>query len=174
MLTVMLLRSLKLDVPLLLNAAQQGLGRKLSSSLDSRGSDLKSQVSWLTILATLKSPDVKPEAVTQAPGALALHAFYTFLVIAPHATFGILIEDLRPPIIWTPTPSGLGLGVLSGTLDQIRTWIINCTGVVSDFTTRTFGNELMTILEAEGFGRLFSDYIKRVQPDKTYKLLERK
>lgn len=171
---VLLLGALKVDVPLLLNAASQGLGRSLSSSLDARGSDLSTQGSWLTLLAALKAPGVPPEQVIQNPGPLAVHSFFTFLVIAPPEVFGGLLESLRPPIVWTMTPSGLGLGVLSGSLEAIRTWILNCNGATSDYQMRLFGNELLAIVEAQGFSRLFSDFIKRAQPDRTYKLLERK
>jgi hypothetical protein len=174
MIKVLLLGTLKSDVSLLLNAAQQGLGRSLSTTLDSRKADLNSQGSWLTLLAAMKAPNIAPEQVICNPGSLAAHSFFSFLVVGPPQTFFSILEGLRPPIVWANTPSGMCLGVVSGDLVQIQSWILTCHSDLSDVNLREFGNQILLILEAQGFSRLWGGFTKKPQPDGTFKLLKGK
>ncbi len=172
MIKVLLLGTLKVDVALLLQAASAGLGRSLSATLDSRNADLNSQGAWLTLLASLKAPSVLPEQVICNPGSLAAHSFFSFLVIAPPQTMFSIIEGLRPPITWTNTESGMCIGVVSGDLVQIQSWILTSHSDLSDLPLREFGNQVLVILEGQGFARLWSGFAKRNQPDGTFKLIK--
>jgi len=174
MLNIKLIGTLEVDTQGFLVACQQAFGRDVSAALASRKASIDSQSSWLSLLGSMKRPDVPPESVLYNPGGLARHTFFTFLIVATPELFPKLVEAIRPSVTWSQTMQGLALGILSGTLEEIACAVLICNSELSDYTLRDFGNKLIAIMEGEGFGRLWANHTKKAQPDGTFKLLERK
>lgn len=174
MVSVRLLGALRIDVPLLLQAGTQGLGRSLSARLDARRADLNTPASHLALLGALKAPDATPESVLLNPGALGQHTFFTFLVAGVPDVFTEALEVCVSALTWARTDNGFGLGVLSGTLQEIQTDVVTAASDVSSRNLRELSNQVMALLEAQGLSRIWSDFDKRRTPDGSYKLLEKK
>ncbi len=164
---------LKIDTESLLASAKQLLGRSPSRKLDSQGKSTDTTAGYLTILAALKNEETEPNIVLEDPGHLLAHTFYSFLVACDKATMTELGEQTRLAIQRVES-RGICFAVVSGTLEQWRTAIINGCSEQAEFNLRLLFDKILILFEGEGLGKLWSKFAKKTLADQTFKLIERK
>lgn len=99
------------------------------------------------------------------------HVHVSFLVIGFEEFFRGVREETDLAISTTAIQAGHKAAVVSGTLDQWRVAIINCSSDRMSTEVRMLTNQFMTHFESSGLGSLWQGYSKSPMPDKTLKLL---
>jgi hypothetical protein len=157
-----------INFEVLLGTAKQVLGRSISKTLDSQGKDITKPISYLTLLSEIKNNSFNADDA----GHLLAHYFYTFAIACDPKTLNDLLEQSRLKII-SAEGNSMHFAVVSGTLEEWRTAIINCCSEQSSFNLRLLFDKIFLMFEQEGLLKLFMNYKKRTLPDRTFKLLER-
>lgn len=165
---------LAIDTETFLGASKEVLGRSLSKKLDAQGKDVTSVSGYLALLSALKNPDLDFNLILENPGSLLQHQFYVFLIACSRNTLNELLEETKLSIQSAESNSGIMLAVISGTLEDWRSAIINICSEKTSFNLRLLFDKILLLFEQEGLSRLWSQYTKKTLPDKTFKLLERK
>jgi len=148
--------------------AKQLLGRSVTASLDARNQPVGDPASWLASLAELRQEGSDPVAVLRSPGSLLRHLSYSFLVVADREFLYELATscDLR-------IEGDQQLAVVSGSVEQWRTTIVNGSTGRESRDMRMFCDKCLLHFERDGLGLLWSSYQKSLTPDGTFKLLEK-
>lgn len=107
-------------------------------------------------------------------GSLCRHFSYSFLVVCMDDVCVELMSESTVHVHWTDTiRSGIKGLVVSGTLQEWKQTIVECSVDRVSFDLRTMMNQFKTFLVEEGYGQLFSDYKTKRHKDGTL-LLEEK
>lgn len=165
---------LNIDFPAFLIAANKGLNKSLTRGLDSQGKDTKSIAAYLVMLAEMRQDNVDPNKVLQDAGQLLKHAYYVFQVIVDHETMFDLLELNTLAVHNAECINSVYLSVVSGTLEDWRTAIINGCSDQATFNIRLLFDKILLMFEKEGLSKLWVNYSKRKLPDDTFRLLENK
>ena len=150
-------------------AAKELLGRSLTAELDARNMRTDDLAAYIASLGELESEGASPASILRAPGYLLGHVSYSFLVVTDRKLLYIVAatSDLR--IVGTER-----CAVISGSLEVWRSAIINgCTGRES-MDLRLLYDKCLLYFERDGLGQLWSNYQKVSEPDRTFRLLEKR
>ncbi len=114
--------------------------------------------------------ETPPLQTLQAPGDLLEHLYFSFLIPGSRKFFFRLLELTKLSVVYTKEE-----GIVSGTLTNWRSAIINCLETAYSPTTemREIFNELMDFFGVVGLHAIFNSHRKLGLKDGTY-LLEYK
>lgn len=162
------------DWPNFLKATMDSTGRSATRSLDQAKIKPDSLYAYLCAMGEMRKPNSTPLEVARDPGLILQHISYGFLVAAPKQLFFEVLESSDLSVMITNTVrKDLKLGVITGTLEEWRSAIINGASRHSSDNLRKFADHCLKFLEKEGFGQIWNGYTKVKQSDGTL-LLERK
>lgn len=158
--------STKIQFPAFLLAAKNALGRSVSVAGDAAG--LSGSAAFLTALGAMKDDTLKASQILRDAGSLLRHLYYSFIILADRETVFELIQETRLSVTSVESLSrGVRFGIVSGTLEEWRTAIINCCSLTCEPELRAFLSKVFPFFERDGLGLLWSEYLKRTHTDGT-------
>lgn len=104
-------------------------------------------------------------------GALLKHEHHTFIMTCTEREMTEVVLEAALAITITPDKE---LAILSGTLEQWRTTIINGSSESALDSVRIFANSVLLEFERMGLKSLWTNYTKGYLKDGTFKLIEKK
>lgn len=173
---IQIIAKTEVDLKKLLLITSKLLGRSITREFDSRNLIPKSLADYIALLDEFYSPGSDPFNILADCGDLAR---YVQLTMIAHTTQAIYYDIVMRTDLYLLAPQesptkGEELFLISGTLDVFRGAVINLCTERTDRGTRQFMNEMLTVLDGAGFGKLFSQYSRCVHKDGTTLLLEHK
>ena len=169
---VLLLGRSEINWGLFLKTSKDVLGTTISKSIDSQGLQPGSVASFIYTLSEFKTGD-KQTNLLENPGHILQHIYYQFLIICDDSTLRSLMEESNLNFVITESPNHTWLSVVSGTLEEWRTTIINHCSVTSSFDIRLLCDKIILAFDGEGIKKLFGDTRRLGLPDKTFALESR-
>ncbi len=172
--TVLMISKSTVDFTSLLKATKELLGRSISQGLDSVNIEVKDLASFVCILDEFMSEASNPLTSLRDAGDLLKHIHFVFLVIMDHILYVELLETSGLSFSTTTTiqPS-IVASIVSGTLIEWRTAVINMSTGRESYFARIAMNAIMKSIERAGLSGLWSNYRKDVMVDSTIKLIPR-
>jgi hypothetical protein len=162
-----------IDWELYLRTATEALGRSPTATLDEQRHQFTRSLP--DYIATLKEVELKG-GNPHSPGGVQLeHIHQGFMLIASRqATYSIVMKSRVAASTAMSIHDDFNLTILSGTLGQWRSAILNCCVDEVSFDVRSFGMELLIYFDSVGLKRYMLDAIQVQLGDGTVRLLERK
>ena len=155
----------------LLQNINRCLGRSLTAHLDSAGMRLDGLPPIIAALGGIRQEGDKPQTILNDPGPLLKHINIGFLIVLKANTLMSLLEDGDLVITSGETISdGIRASIVTGTLEQWRTTIINCCSRESSSELRAILDQVILHFEKMGLAQLWYEYQKRSLPDSTFYL----
>lgn len=160
-----------IDWDLFLQLSQSCLKRDVTHSLDGKNKSVGDYPSFISALGELEIPDSDPDKVLLEPGALLKHLFFGFFVVAPTDDINVirLKSDLGIATAKLQLP-GYSVAIITGTLEEWRTAVINCCIERVSSSIRLIFNEILMHFERIGLHRIWLDYSKVKSKDNTFYL----
>lgn len=170
MIKVFIIGKTQVDFQTLFSIASQTLGRSVSRSLDEVQTPAKAPTGFIAALMEFKSPNSKLVAAVRRPGFTLLHLHYTFLVVSTPEAIGEVQQQTNLHIVTERTKSGFSVSIVTGSLDQWRSAIINGLSESCGYSLRLFLDACLVELDKEGLGPMFQDYNRITHLDQTFSL----
>lgn len=175
MLEVIPLVSTEVNWNQLLVIAKQALGRNVAHQLDSVGMSPISVAAYIATLGAFHDWELRPNDILKDAGPLLKHAFFGFLVISSVGVLMEIMEDTPLNVMSaTSVMTDVRISVITGTLEEWRTAIINGLSALSGVELRLFLGRCMAHFESLGLGLLWVNHKKSVMLDKSIILLEKR
>jgi hypothetical protein len=160
----------RIDWKSYLRVCNEVLGRSPANKLDSQWHTITDSVA--DFLATLKEIIAPGSLPFDEAGALFDHVHFTFLLIATRsATYSIITTSRLDCTTVNSQREDFNLSIISGTLAQWRTAVLNCCVDDIIFEVREFGTQVINYFEAQN---LKLGLKKISMSDGTVRLLEKK
>jgi hypothetical protein len=158
--------------PSFLNLIDKVLNRNIATVLDKRKIPFGDMSSLVSVFGELKKEGSDAFEIQKNPGSVLQHVHASFLLIALKDQFVQVISESSLQFLIADNPIGkpYETALVSGTLEQWRTDIINGCSANADFAFTTFCNKVVLSLEKAGLVRLFDLYSKVSQKDGTFQL----
>lgn len=160
----------QVDFQTLFSVVNQALGRSISTPLDEAKTPAKAPTGFITALMEFKSPNSKLVAALRRPGFTLLHVHYTLLVVSTPEVISEVQQQTNLHVITERTKSGFSVSIITGSLDQWRSAIINGLSESSEFGLRLFLDTCLIEFDKEGLGPMFQDYDRVSHSDHTFSL----
>lgn len=135
------------------------LGRNVTRSMDEKNVSERRVAEAIVALAEFQERNADYWHTLQQPGSLLHHFFYSFLAKCDREEMVVEVmteTDLRI----LPCRDDMTLYVVSGTLAQWRTTIINFASMRATRLQRTFADEALTQFDRQGLSRLWENYTR--------------
>lgn len=164
--------SIEINWEVLLETAKTALQRTVTGSIDANSKTLGDFASYIAALGEMETPNTHPDKVLVEPGSLLKQLFFGFMIVSFTDDFHKIRyrTDLAIHLTATVYP-GVSMAVVSGTLEQWRTAVINCCIERIDLTIRLVFNKILSEFEKMGLYRIWLDYSKVKLKDDTIKLV---
>ena len=152
-----------------LQIARKVLGRSITRSLDSANRPVKGPDGFIATLGEVINEGSNAGTVMANAGSLLRHFTYTFLCVMPNDVLWDVMEETD--LVITSVPLGMNrLAIITGTLHEWRTAIIDECSEAATQGLRLFLNQVLFHLEKEGLNTIWFMYRKVPQPDQTFAL----
>ena len=159
-----------IDWPVYLTCTKEILGRSVTQKFDDSWVQLDKTVS--NYLSTLREMECPGTDMRSFPGALMDHVFYSFLVIATNELATRIISTSRLTCsLFNDLPrEDFSLLLISGTLTQFRSCVVNCCVDGMPLELREFGTAILVHFKSiEQFSIGLTEFPRQ---DKTIKVIE--
>lgn len=152
-----------------LNTAEKILHRSIVIGLDRKNIPFGDLASYISILGEIHAEDSDPIKTQREAGHLLQHISLSFLVIstkeglyeiATQTALSVLTGEQEPGSVYETA-------IVTGTLEQWRTEIINGCSETANQNHRLFANKILTWIDNAGLGRVFDNFSKRRAKDGT-------
>lgn len=174
MIKVFIIGKTQVDFNTLYSVSKQILGRSVSRVLDEAKAEAKVPSGYIPVLMEFKTPGTKPVAALRNPGFTLLHVHYTFLVVSTPEIVSDIQQQTNLQLISEKSQTGLSLAIITGSLDQWRSAIINGLSDSCGFGLRSFLDNCLIEFDKEGLGPIFQDYDRVTQSDNTFGLKKKR
>lgn len=155
--------------PQYLIAAKQALGHSITTQLDTAGMKTDSLAAFIATIGNIVDPDVKPSALLADAGALLRHVSFGFLAAVDTSLLMQVMEQTSLSITSVTLPNhNTRLAVITGSLEEWRSAIINGCSVLSTYEYRAFLDVCMLHMEKHSLAPLWQFYHKETIADKTF------
>lgn len=142
----------------LLSLSSQLLQRSLSTPLDARGIKVGTLGSFVSALGVFHTSSIDPVQIQREPGSLLRHSMVSFLVgCDQELIFEILLHG-RVAVVDCELPK---VFILSASLEDWRTTIINFATPLVTRDLRSFAAILLKEFDTLGLTRIFEDYSRQ-------------
>lgn len=174
MFQVMPITETKIDWNNYLITLQKILQRSVTIQLDKHNMRPDNLAAYIVTLGTVLDSNLKPNEILSEGGSLLQHGSFGFLAILDTELLLEIIQtsDLHCTSIPSQTKN-IRLAILTGTLEQWRTSIINMCSPTADYELRAIFDMCMLHMEKSGLAPLWWNYQKHNLSDKTFALLEK-
>lgn len=165
----------QIDFNIFLRSCNEALGYSPMRCVDSCSRELSESARLLASLAAMhdRLDMADPIKSIRDAGSLLRHLSYSFLVYGASELISGIREKTQLNITSTQAPDGERVAVVSGSLFDFRTAVLECCIPESSFDIRYLFDCFMLYFEHIGLGDLWYDRRKKAHPDKTF-LLEYK
>lgn len=170
MINVFIIGKTQVDFQTLFSVLSQALGRSVSKPLDEAKTPAKAPTGFIAALMEFKSPNSKLVAAIRRPGFTLLHVHYTLLVVSTPEVVSEVQQQTNLHVITERTRSGFSVSVMTGSLDQWRSAIINGLSESCEYGLRLFLDTCLLEFDKEGLGPMFQDYNRVPHLDQTFSL----
>lgn len=150
---------------------QTALGRSISTPIDAVKADPNCPASLLVAICEMLSEGRNYNKVLQNPGSATKHITFTYLALSSYDHCSEISQHTNLNCHSVLARRGIHLHLISGTLEQWRTAIINCNSEIVDYELRKLFNMFLSDFESRGFKDLWFGFTKKTLPDTTIKLL---
>jgi len=141
------------------------LRRSLTNELDKYGIKWGNLGSYISALGEMQNESSNPTETQREAGVLLQHVSISFLVVTTKEALFEIGTQATISIVQAQPEAVMSVSIMTGTLEQWRTIILNgCTDRAS-IIFRLFATKILNELEAIGLGRIFENYSKRVSKD---------
>lgn len=173
MLYVTPIASTAVDWQTYLKTVSESLGRSSTASLDNQWHEIKFTLpEYLATLREIINPGSPP---FEAVGHLLSHLHQTFVVVATKSTIIELISTTRLHYSFSETAHpDYYLLIISGTLTEWRTALLNCCTTDVNGDVRSFGTKAMEYFEKVGLRQMMAGLYKIPMADGSVRLIEKK
>lgn len=168
---MILIGKTSIDWPAFLTTAKTALGHSASTILDNNSLKANSLPAFIVALGGLQEA-TRPNDVLLEPGSILNHVSYSFLSSIPEDTAIELMENTPLAVFGTPVGKNGRLVIITGSLQDWRTAIINCCSDTTTLELRASLDLAMLAFEKEGLSLIWGRYRKQTLPDKTFILVE--
>jgi len=165
---LILVSKTQIDWPKFLKASNAALGRSVTGTIDSKGVIPDSPYAFLLTMGDLK--DFEINEFLNNPGGALKHLHFTFLTLIDNQLLIELVDESDLHLYNVQTFNGAYLSLLSGTLEEWRTTIINCCSDKVSYKLRQLMDECFLLFEKEKLSKVWSGYSKTQMKDNTFRL----
>lgn len=154
----------------ILTLVQKILNRSITASLDKKGIEFKDLGSVISALEEFQYEDTDAYKAQREGGRSLRHLSVSFLLVTNKETLYEIGVETNLSIIDSIIDNSNMIAVVSGTLEQWRTTIINgCTELASS-VVQQFSTKALQQFEKLGLQRVFEAYFKRYLSDGTLRI----
>lgn len=154
-----------------LSDLQTALGRSISTPIDAVNADPNCPASLIVAICEMLSEGCNYYKVLQNPGSVTKHISFTYLALGSSDHCSEISQHTNLSCHSILARRGIHLHLISGTLEQWRTAIINCNSEIVDYDLRRLFNMFLSDFESMGFKDLWLGFTKKSLPDTTIKLI---
>lgn len=147
---------------------QKFTGRALTKTVDVKKLNPRELRNFMIELAEFKTNTFNPDSILRNPGNISDHISLSFLIICDNELRIQLSENFK--ILSTETKDRSLLCIVSGSLTEWRSGVINCCSDLATYNLRLLFDKIYIQLDQLGLGLLWSEYRKKTLPDKTFYL----
>lgn len=153
---------------------RQALGRAVTGPIDKAGADPEKVASLIVATCEMLVPDQNYHKILRNPGSVTKHFFFSFFALSLRSHCSEFSQHTTLGCHCVQAKHSLHLHLLSGTLEQWRTAIINCSSDIVEPDFRKLINCCMFEFEKIGLKDLWFNYSKQTASDDTIRLIEQK
>jgi hypothetical protein len=169
MIEIFLIAETKIDQSFLA-LAQKVIHRSISIELDRKNMPFGDLASYISILGEAHEAGSDPIVSQREAGCLLQHISISFLVVSTKEALYEIATQTSLSFLTVECNEVYETAIVSGTLEQLRTEIINGCSTTASLPNRYFANKTLILLEKAGLGRVFDTFSKKVSKDGTFLL----
>jgi hypothetical protein len=154
-----------------LSDLQTALGRSVSNPIDMAKADPNSPTSLVVAICEMLSEGGNYHKVLKNPGSAIKHLQFNFLALSSFDHCSEISQHTDLVCHCVLARRSIYLHLISGSLEQWRTAIINCSSEIVDYDCRKLFNLFLGEFESLGFKDLWTGFTKRSLTDDTIKLI---
>jgi hypothetical protein len=147
------------------------LGREVTAPIDSVNADATEPSSLLVAICEMLNQGQNYYKILKNPGSATHHLFFVFFAAAVRDHSSEFAQHTNLKCHCVLAKHNIYIHLISGTLEEWRSTVINCSSEVVDCNFRALINQFMLEFESLGLKDLWFAYSKQQLPDSTIKLI---